>query len=138
MNKIFTNREEKMVQVGSVVGNMLSWIVVKDLEEAIKYYTEVVGLELLEKTPEYGWAELSGPEGAKLGIAQESEMNPVKAGQNAVMAIRVADIEAAREEMVKKGAVMLGEIEDIPGHVRMQTFRDASGNMMQLAQEWKE
>ncbi len=85
-----------------VQGNLLSWIVVKDFKEAVKFYTETVGLTLKSQNPEYGWAELSGPEGAFYK---------------------------------EKGAKLVGEIGEVPGHVKMQTFLDPDGNMMQIVQE---
>ncbi len=49
------------------------WIVVNDLEKAIKFYTETVGLKLMELHEEFGWAELEGNKGgARIGIAQKS------------------------------------------------------------------
>ena len=118
-----------------VRGNLLSWIVVKDLKAAVKFYTEVVGLTLLNKSPEYGWAELAGPEGASLGIAQESSEMEIKAGSNAVMSISVDNLDAACGLYRKKGAKLVGEIVEVPGHVRMQTFLDSDGNMMQVVQK---
>lgn len=118
-----------------VRGNLLSWIVVKDLKAAVKFYTEVVGLTLLNESPEYGWAELSGPEGASLGIAQESSEMEIKAGSNAVMSISVDNLDAACGLYRKKGAKLVGEIVEVPGHVRMQTFLDFDGNMMQVVQK---
>ena len=115
-----------------VTGNMLSWIVVKDLPKAIKFYTETVGLSLLNEAPEYGWAELSGPEGARLGISVENEQE--KAGMNAVIAITVDDLDEACTSFKEKGANLVGEVIEIPGHVKLQTFKDADGNMMQLVQ----
>ncbi len=119
----------------NVRGNMLSWIVVKDLQESIVFYTEVVGLTLLEEALEYGWAELSGPEGCRLGIAQESDDESVKAGSNAIIAITVDDLDKACSSYKDKGAKLLGEVIEIPGHVKMQTFVDTDGNMMQIVQK---
>jgi predicted enzyme related to lactoylglutathione lyase len=62
----------------------LAWIVVKDLKKAVKFYTETVGLKLLELHEEFGWAELQGPDGgARLGIGVENDKDPIKAGTNA-------------------------------------------------------
>ena len=41
----------------------LVWITVSDFSRAVKFYTEVVGLQLLEKNDEWGWAELRGENG---------------------------------------------------------------------------
>lgn len=115
-------------------GMFLAWIVVADIKEAIKFYTEVIGLTLAEFNEMYGWAELIGPAGARLGLAQECSTSEIKAGKNAVMTLSVADIEQAREDLKAKGVNLLGEIMEVPGIVKMQTFKDADGNMFQLCQ----
>ena len=120
--------------LSNTVGIKLSWIVVKDSQSAIQFYTDVVGLKVVQDSKEYGWAELSGPEGSVLGIAQESLQNPIRVGENAVMTVTVQDIERAREDFLAKGARLLGNIEEIPGHVKMQTFQDSDGNTMQLVE----
>jgi predicted enzyme related to lactoylglutathione lyase len=114
----------------------LCWIVVKDIKAAIKYYTEVVGLKLMEYHEEYGWAELEGhgEKGSRLGIAQESPQEKVKAGQNAVMTFTVADLEKTKSEMLKKGAKFQGEIFEVPGHVKMLTGHDIDGNCFQVCE----
>jgi len=119
----------------NTMGITLSWIVVKDLKEAIKFYSEVIGLEVVCEVPEFGWAELKGSEGSRLGIAQENDKEQIKAGQNAIMAIKVNDIMQARDTLLKKGAKLLGDVQEVPGHVKLQTFADSDGNVMQLAQE---
>ncbi len=119
----------------NVLGNMLSWIVVKNIDEAIQFYTDVVGLTLKERSPEYGWAELSGPQGCRLGICQECDEMGTKAGSNAVVTITVKDLNAARVFFQQKGARLVGEVMEVPEHVKMQTFLDADGNMMQLVEK---
>lgn len=115
-------------------GIFLSWIVVKDLKAAIKFYTEIVGLELKNVSEELGWAELSGPHGTMLGIAQENPKEKVKAGSNAVVTISVDNIVSAKEEIAKKGARLLGDVIEVPGEVKLQTFVDSDGNMLQLVE----
>lgn len=116
-------------------GIELSWIVVKDIKGAIKYYTHVIGLDLKEYNEEYGWAELSGPNGSLLGIAQECPENDTKAGTNAVLTITVQDINKTIERYRKEGVQLVGEVIEIPGHVKMQTFRDKDGNTLQIVQK---
>lgn len=116
-------------------GINLSWIVVKDIEKAIKFYTEVVGLKLNEFHQEFGWAELSGPSGALLGIAAEHKENPIKAGANAVVTVSVDDIEKAKTHFTKLGAKLIGDTMEVPGHVKLQTFADVDGNTMQLCED---
>jgi predicted enzyme related to lactoylglutathione lyase len=59
----------------------------------------------------------------------------MKAGSNAVMAISIEDLDVVCDFYRKKGAKLVGEIIEIPGHVRMQTFLDFDGNMMQIVQK---
>lgn len=111
----------------------LNWIVVSDLKKAVEYYTKTVGLKLMELSEEYGWAELQGHDGGcRLGIAQENKDE--KAGQNAVMTFTVKNLDSAKNEMVEKGAKAEGEIIEVPGHVKMQTFQDEDGNRFQMCE----
>lgn len=113
----------------------MSWIVVKDVKAAVKYYTDVIGLKLMEFNDEYGWAELQGHEGgSRLGIAQANPRENVKPGQNAVVTFTVANLDKAKEEMIKKGAKFEGEVIEIPGHVKMQTMFDSDGNRFQVCE----
>lgn len=120
-----------------VKGILLNWIVVKDIEAAIKFYTEVVGLTLHTYEKKFGWAELSGPEGMRLGIAQENPMQDTKAGTNAVTTITVDDIQKACEEFKKKGVKLVGQILEVPGQVKLQSFVDKDGNHLQLVEQIK-
>lgn len=113
----------------------LVWIVVKDLKEAVQFYTEVVGMELKELHEGYGWAELSGHTGgARLGIAQENEKDSVRAGQNGVVTLSVKDLLLAKADLEKKGALMVGDVMEVPGMVKLQMVQDTSGNHFQLVQ----
>jgi predicted enzyme related to lactoylglutathione lyase len=112
----------------------LAWITVNDLKQAVKFYTEIVGLKVVVLSEEYGWAELQGHEGgARLGIGQMREEKDLQI-RNAVPTFSVENIEKAREEVVKKGAKCLGPIEEVPGHVKMQMIIDSDGNHFQLVQ----
>ena len=113
----------------------LSWIVVKDINQAVDYYRDVVGLKLMKFNEQFGWAELQGHEGgARLGISQVNSYDNMAPGQNAIVTFTVADIVKSKEEMVKKGAKLEGEIVEVPGHVKMQTIIDKDGNLFQLCE----
>lgn len=117
----------------------LIWIVVNDFKQAIQFYTEVVGLKIVEIHEEWGWAELEGHdgEGMRLGIGQKRLKNEdcIKPGENAVMTFTVDNIEKANQTLLKKGARLIGPIEEIPGHVKMQTVRDIDGNHFQIVEK---
>lgn len=115
----------------------MSWIVVSDLNKSLEYYTKVLGLKLMEHNPEFGWAELSGsePGGALLGIAQASEHDPdSKPGQNAVMTFTVDNLDKTKAELAKKGAKFIGEVLEVPGMVKLQTFIDLDKNIFQIVE----
>jgi predicted enzyme related to lactoylglutathione lyase len=118
----------------------LAWIVVNDLKKAIEFYTGTVGLKLMEHHEEYGWAELEGHNGgARLGVAQkclkgEKGEDDVQPGQNAVVTFTVKSLEKAIAEMKEKGATLIGEVQVVPGHVKLQMAQDSDGNRFQLVE----
>lgn len=113
----------------------LAWIVVSDFAKALKYYTEVVGLKVRESHPEFGWAELVGTEGGGcLGIAQANDRESIPAGSNAVVTFTVTDLAKAKAEFQRKGVKMIGDVCEVPGHVKLQTFVDTDGNRFQLVE----
>jgi predicted enzyme related to lactoylglutathione lyase len=120
----------------------LVWIVVKDFKTAVKFYTDVVGLKLMEMNEEWGWAELQGydEEGMRLGIAQQSleGQDPVQPGQNAVLTIKVDNIDKATKNLLKQNAKLVGSIVEVPGHVKLQTVKDSEGNYFQLVEKISE
>lgn len=119
----------------NVEGIFLSWIVVKDINKAIQFYTDVVGLTLKEFDSQYNWAEFSGPGGSTLGICQVDGEPSMQAGSNAVITVTVKDLDAALRHYQNHGATLIGDVIEIPGHVKMQTFMDHDGNTMQIVQK---
>ena len=116
----------------------LVWIVVKDFKRAVKFYTEVAGLKLIEMHEQWGWAELEGHDGKgmRLGIAQHGPENPdpVQPGQNGVVTFTVENVEQASKDLTNQGASLVGKVQEIPGHVKLQTAKDADGNYFQLVE----
>lgn len=110
----------------------LTWIVVEDLDKAVNFYTKVVGLELRNKSDMFKWAELIGEDGCALGIAQTDSPPP---GSNAIVTLTVDDIEESKAELELQDVKMLGDIVEVPGHVKMQMFIDPDGNHLQLVEQ---
>ena len=108
----------------------LSWYQVSDIERAKKFYGDVLGLK---KTFEIeGWCEFSHADGAaSVALNQLREGDPER---GATVVLRVDDIDRAQSDMKKKGAKFEGNVEEIPGVVRIATFRDPDGNRLQLCQ----
>ena len=113
----------------------LSWVVVHDLKKAIKFYTEIVGLKLVETSEEFGWAELQGHEGgSRLGLAQMQPESEIKPGENACVTLTVDNLGQAIESVRGHGVHCLGDIIEVPGHVKMQMISDQDGNLFQLVE----
>ena len=108
----------------------LSWYHVADLEKAKKFYGEVLGLK---KTFEMeGWAEFSHADGAaSIGLNQ---LRPGDEKAGATVVLKVEDLETARRQLKKHGVEFEGEVQEIPGVVRIATFSDPFGNRLQLVQ----
>jgi len=77
---------------------------------------------------------MKGESGVRLGIAQHHSGMTLSPGHNAVITLTVEDLHEAKDEMIKKGVVCIGEIQEVPGHVRLQLVRDLDGNHLQLVQ----
>ncbi|MGC1878101.1 MAG: VOC family protein [Rhabdochlamydiaceae bacterium] len=115
----------------------LAWIVVNDLKKAVKFYTETVGLKLNTLDEQFGWAELEGNDGgARIGIAQmkPNSEDGVEPGQNAILTFTVLNLEEAIADLLKKSAKLLGDIQVVPGHVKLQMVADVDGNRFQLVE----
>ncbi|MFZ0582807.1 MAG: VOC family protein [Candidatus Acidiferrales bacterium] len=108
----------------------VSWYGVDDFESAKKFYGQVLGLKKTFEAQQ--WAEYAGAEGEEsIGIAA----NP-HAGKEAgaTVVLDVTDIERERKRLESAGVKFEGKTEEIPGIVRLATFRDPDGNRLQLAQ----
>jgi|GEM_PF-1455664 len=78
------------------------------------------------------WAEFAGAEGEEsIGLAVHPH-----AGKEpgATIVLQVEDIEREHKRLETAGVKFEGKIEEIPGIVKLATFRDPSGNRLQLAQ----
>lgn len=110
----------------------LSWINVSDIKKAEEFFVDTLGLKLNEKSDEYGWMELSGTNGGgTFGVGKAMQEEDV--GTNAVVTFTVDNIEETVKDLKKKG-VNVGEIMEIPGHVKLANFADNDGNLFQLAE----
>lgn len=115
----------------------MAWINVNDTSAAKKLFVDILGMKVRAEAPEYGWMELVAKEGGSaLGIGKHNPKysNEVKPGQNAVVTFTVDDIIAAKALLEKNNVKLLGDITEVPGHVKMLFFADADGNKFQLVQ----
>ena len=99
---------------------------VRDMDAAVAFYTDVVGLALARRSGNE-WAEFeAGP--VRLGLHGSEQ--PQVGGGTAVF--RVQDLDAARWQVQERGGVFDDHVGEVEGFARFATFRDPDGNALQL------
>ncbi len=98
---------------------------VKDLEEAKKFYQDVLELTLVDDIPDFGWASVQSKlEGAKIGLSLPQDGNVVVSN---VVNLHVSDLEKAKSALDGKG-VTTGDMIDFPNMISMFSIKDPTGN----------
>jgi predicted enzyme related to lactoylglutathione lyase len=105
------------------------WFWVRDMDRAIDFYTNGVGLKLLRRDGDE-WAEFDAG-GARLALhgAGDGERE-LPAGGTAVF--RVGDLELALLALGKRGVRFDETVGEVPGRARFASFLDPDGNRLQL------
>ncbi|WP_447765241.1 VOC family protein [Sphingopyxis panaciterrae] len=99
---------------------------VRDLTAAIAWYERVMLCKLLYRADEIGWCELATPmAGVNIGLSQ---LENIVQGGGATNVFEVADIEQAKAHLDSEGVRQDGDIQHIPGLVKLITFYDPDGN----------
>ena len=105
---------------------------VRNLDESIAWFQQMLGFELVFRADEAGWAEITTPNGdvtIGLGVAEE-----VQGAGGTTPVFGVNDIVSSRSELEDKGLTFDGETVEIPGMVKLATFFDPDGNAYMLAE----
>jgi predicted enzyme related to lactoylglutathione lyase len=114
-------------------------VFVSDMDRAVKFYTELLGLELQYRFGNH-WASVKAPGGLVIGLHPASQANPSgKQGSITIGFSLDEPLEASVERLMKKGVNFTGAIMD-DKEVRFAYFSDADGNAMYLnevKQDWK-
>ena len=122
----------------SMIKNMgLAWVAVADVKRAKKFFVEDLGLTLVTDNEEHGWLELAPEDGMFMlgvGKACDETGKEVSAGSNAIVTMTVDDIVEAKALLEKKLVKIIGDIIEIPGHVKMLMFTDYDSNKFQLVE----
>lgn len=112
---------------------MVATVAIKDLKTALAWYEEKLQMPMVYSVDEIGWAEITTPvPGLTIGLSSNSDHAGV--GENVVLTLGVADIDAARATLESRGVQFTGPTDELPGMVRLATFHDLDGNMFMLAQ----
>ena len=111
--------------------NMVISIGVSNLDQAIEWYKDALGFELVYKLDQYGWCEMStATKHVTIGLGQNEDL---KTG-GATPTFGVLDIDAARKHLESKDVRFDGDTYEIECMVKLATFYDPDGNSFMLAQ----
>jgi predicted enzyme related to lactoylglutathione lyase len=114
------------------VPEMTGSMSVTDIDLSIDWYETVLGFKLLYRADEIGWCELSTAiPGVNIGLSQNEN---VPQGGGATNVWGVSDINAAKAHLDAHNVRQDGDIQHIPGLVRLITFYDPDGNAMMLSE----
>jgi catechol 2,3-dioxygenase-like lactoylglutathione lyase family enzyme len=102
---------------------------VTDMERSKRFYGETLGLD---QVGDGAWPEYQLGENVSLYLLDLSQIGQAFSGPHtASVALRVADVAAARAELQAKGVAFDGETYD-SGVCHMAPFRDPDGNVLML------
>ena len=104
---------------------------VSNFDQAVEWYRQALGFEIVYRLDQYGWGEVRTPwGGVTIGLSQVEEL---KHG-GTVPTFGVKDIAAARSYLEGMGVRFDGDTYEIEGMVKLCTFYDPDGNAWMLAQ----
>lgn len=116
-----------MAEAGPVRGIDHVYYWTRDMDRAVAFYRDVLGLELGYRAGN-GWAEFrAGPIRLALHGTEESDLPP-----GGTIVFRVDDLDDARSALQQRGVVFDGHEAEVPGVGRFATFHDPDGNPVQL------
>ena len=105
---------------------------VRDMDAAVAFYRDVLGLPLVRREA-HGWAEFdAGP--VRLALHGVVEGMPGTDGHpgSGTVVFRVDDLDAVRLALAERGAVLDDHVGEVEGFARFATVRDPDGNPVQL------
>ena len=103
------------------------WFWVADMDRAVAFYRDAVGLELRMRH-EDAWAEFEAGS-IRIGL-HGSGPDPAPRGGTAVFL--VDDLALAKTSLEDRGVRFEEHLGEVPGYARYASFADPDGNAMQL------
>jgi catechol 2,3-dioxygenase-like lactoylglutathione lyase family enzyme len=101
---------------------------VSDMDRAVSFYRDVLGLQLLRQDSAT-WAEFDAG-GRRFALHSAGEGQPVGGG-GATAVFAVGDLNRAKSELAARGVTFTHE-GDVEGYARFASFLDPDGNSVQL------
>jgi catechol 2,3-dioxygenase-like lactoylglutathione lyase family enzyme len=103
------------------------WYHVRDLDEARRFYRELLQFEEVAVDFAEGWSQLNRGV-TEIGLARGEP------GENGVANVEVADVKAEADRLRNAG-VEVGIVVELRGELRLLDVYDPDGNRIQLSQE---
>lgn len=108
-------------------------VFVSDLDRAVAFYRDTLGLELQFSSPEHGYASLSAG-AVRLGIAVPGPDQPELIGRHTGVGLEVADVEVEHNRLAGLGVSFTMPPSRQPWGGFMAMFADPDGNIYYLDQ----
>ena len=115
--------------LSGVVGRLdLVFYWVTDLERAVSFYRDVLGLQLhRQESP--SWAEFDAG-GRRFALHSVGDGQPVRTG-GATAVFEVDDLNRAMADLTERGVTFVHD-GDVEGYARFASFLDPDGNTVQI------
>ena len=110
------------------IGVATIWFPVDDMQRAVSFYADTLGLELSDQQEQ--WAELKA-DGLTIGLNARGEESTSGDGGGVIAFSPSGSLEDAVEELGGKGVEFTDGISEHPWG-RIAAFRDPEGNALQL------
>jgi len=108
-------------------------IFVGDMNAAVRFYTEALGLKLLERYGDH-WASIDCGHGLTIGLHPASAQNPTGRPGSITIGFRASEpIREAVATLKARGVVFRGDIVD-DTQLLIANFQDQDGNPLYLAE----
>lgn len=115
-----------------ITGGMVT-VYVSDLERAVRFYTETLGLELAYRGGP-SWAVVRAPDGFSVGLHDSMDQAPVGESGSTTLGFHVTgELTDVVEELADRGVQFVGDLTRETA-VPLAYFEDPDGNRMYLAE----
>ena len=109
-------------------------VYVSDMERAVRFYTETLGLELAHRGGP-SWTVVRAPDGFNVGLHEAMDRAPVGESGSTTLGFRIeGELKDVVGRLTAEGVEFVGDITEETA-VPLAYFRDPDGNRMYLVEQ---